>query len=359
MQIGNPQYVYLLLPALIATVVMGGALARRHLRLKRFAGERLRKQVLPPGATRRRVISAGLLSAALLLLAVALWDLRWGQIQREVPQKGIEVVFALDVSRSMLAQDTAPNRLNRAKQQIRDMVSEMNGDRIGLVLFAGEARRLVPLTNHYQDFLNALETAGPHSVRTGGSKLKDALKAAADSFITKTNDHKAIVLFTDGEDQESQPVHAAQKIRDDQGVRIFTVGLGDNDQGARVPAADRHGYMQHDGQQVWSKLNGTILRQIATATGGAYIPAGTKQVDMASVYHRYVAQVKQTEFDTATINTYVARYQWFAAPALALLVLELLGSHWPRKSDKSTVPRPIRFPNKSAPVKTPGWSRIA
>ncbi len=144
-------------------------------------------------------------------------------------------------------------------------------------------------------------------------------------FIDKTNDHKAIVVFTDGEDQESKPVDVAKQLYADEGIRIFTVGLGDMDQGARIPEtqAGHNGFVQYQGQQVWSKMNGQVLEQIATETSGAYIPAGTRHVNMADVYRNYVANVPQTEFETAKINAYIARFQWFAAPALALLLLEV------------------------------------
>ena len=259
------------------------------------------------------------------LMTIALMDIRWGKTWREVPQKGIEVMFVLDVSRSMLAEDASPNRLSRAKQQIKDMVDEMAGDRVGLVVFAGDTRQSVPLTSHYEDFKQTLIPSDRTRCERGGSRLGDAIAAAANGFIDKTNDHKAIVVFTDGEDQESQPVEIAKKLYAEKGIRIFTVGLGDMDQGARIPDTEsrRGGFIQHDGQQVWSKMNGQILSQIATETNGAYIPAGTKRVNMADVYHGYVANVEQTEFETAKINAYVARFQWFAVPALALLLLEV------------------------------------
>ena len=151
------------------------------------------------------------------------------------------------------------------------------------------------------DFKQALDEVGPQNVRRGGSRLGDAIETASHSFLSKSNAHKAIVVFTDGEDQESKPLEAARRAYDSTGARIFAVGLGDIAQGARIPvAADNHKeYLKHDGQQVWSKQNGDILREIATATEGAYIPAGTKQVDMADVYHRYVEQVEQTKFETA------------------------------------------------------------
>ncbi len=342
-QIGNPNSIWLL--AIVATglVLTGIAIVARRRAAQKFASAKTRRQLMPPGSPSRHWISAILITASLALLAVALMDIRWGKTWREVPQKGIEVMFVLDVSRSMLAEDASPNRLDRAKQQIKDMVDEMAGDRVGLVVFAGETRQQVPLTSHYEDFKQTLDSVGPHSVRRGGSRLGDALTAAANGFISKTNEHKAIMIFTDGEDQESEPVEVAKKLYAEKGIRMFPVGLGDMDQGARIPDTESRsgGFMQHDGQQVWSKMNGRILSQIATETNGAYVPAGTKRVNMSDVYHGYIADVEQTEFETAKINAYIARFQWFAVPALALLLLEVFWSTGNLKSTRNQTVKPM------------------
>lgn len=326
-QIGNPTNLYLLLVVVVVGGVLVAALAARRKALARFATLNLVRQLVPRGATSRRVTKAVLATSAIAALVVALTDIRWGRTWREVPQKGIEVMFVLDVSRSMLAEDASPNRLERAKQQIRDMIDEMKGDRVGLVVFAGDVRQRIPLTSNYQDFKLTLDEVGPHSVGRGGSQLGDAIRAATDTFLDKTNDHKAIVAFTDGEDHESDPVAAAKTALEEKGIRIFTVGLGDTSQGARIPVeqvAMNRSYLLHNGQQVWSKMNSEVLEQVATTTNGAYIPAGTKQVDMAEVYRNYVSSVEQTDFETAKINSYIPRFQWFAALALALLVADSL-----------------------------------
>ena len=327
-QFGNPHSIWLLALVVAGLILSGYAIVARRRAALQFAATRNCNHFVPPGTGLRSWLSAGMVLSCMVLMIIALMDIRWGKTWREVPQKGIEVMFVLDVSRSMLAEDASPNRLSRAKQQIKDMVDEMAGDRVGLVVFAGDTRQPVPLTSHYQDFKQTLDSVGPHTVRRGGSRLGDAIAAAATGFIDKTNDHKAVVIFTDGEDQESKPVEIAEKLYDDHGIRVFTVGLGDMDQGARIPESDsRHGgFIQHEGQQVWSKMNGQILSQIATGTDGAYIPAGTKQVNMADVYHAYVANVEQTEFETAKINSYIARFQWFAVPALILLLFEVFFS---------------------------------
>jgi Ca-activated chloride channel homolog len=326
------QLAWLWLPALCVAAALFAAVARRRART-RFATANLIRRVLPPSAKLRSGLCTVLVTASMAMMVLALVDVRWGKVWRDVPQKGIEVMFVLDVSRSMLAEDASPSRLERAKQQIKDTVDEMAGDRVGLVVFAGDARQQIPLTTHYDDFKQSLDEVGPQNVRRGGSRLGDAIDVASKAFLTKLNAHKAMVIFTDGEDQESDPVAAAKKAHLETGVRIFTVGLGDMDKGARIPLHSARGdeYLQHDGEQVWSKLHGDILRQVAVETDGAYVPAGTKQVNMSDVYHGYIADVEQTEFETARINQYEARFQWFLGPALVLLLLEIAIANWPHR----------------------------
>mgnify|MGYP002622841133 FL=1 len=333
----------------VAVTVPASVANRRA--VARFATKDL-TPFLFPASGRRRLVKLGLVSAALACLVMALVDVRWGKTWREVPQKGIEVMFLLDVSRSMLAEDATPNRLERAKQQIKDMVDEMAGDRVGLVVFAGDVRQKIPLTSHYNDFKRTLDEVGPHEVDRGGSRIGDAIQMASEAFLDKTADHKAIVIFTDGEDHESNPVDIATAAHKANGIRVFTVGLGDDTQGSRVPiqSSPRHrSYLTYNGEQIWSKMNGEVLKQIALKTYGAYIPAGTKQVDMASVYRKYVAQVNEQDFETARINSYIPRYQWFVGLALLLLLADALLS-----GSKRAVATPYRYaaatPDSDAPT---------
>jgi Ca-activated chloride channel family protein len=332
-QIGElNQLHWLWLVASVIVVLLLAALWQRRA-ARRFASPELIPRFVPGRSPVRRVAAALLCGSTLALLVVCLVDVRWGRVRREIPQRGIEVMFVLDVSRSMQAQDVPPNRLGRGKQMIKDMLDEMAGDRVGLVLFAGEARQKIPMTSHYDEFKQTLDEVGPHDLHRGGSRLGEAIKVAADSFLSRTSDHKAIVLLTDGEDQESDPVAAAREAKQQHGVRIFAIGLGDVAQGARIPiqSSDRLDYLQHQGQQVWSKLDGETLTRIAAETGGAYIPAGVKQVNMAEVYHGYVASVDSTEFDSALVDSFEARFQWFLFPALLLLLCEIAMEIWPQR----------------------------
>ena len=311
-------------------VALGGVIAilRQRAARKAFASPELLRRMAPTGMT-PRVRSLALSTLALMGMVLGLVDIRWGRIWREVPQRGIEVMFVLDVSRSMLARDVSPNRLERSKQYIKDMIQEMGGDRVGLVLFAGDVKKQIPLTNHYADYAESLDEIGPQHIDRGGSNLAQAIEVAAESFLDKTSDHRAIVLFTDGEYHEQEPVELAKRAYEEQGTRIFTVGIGDSDAGARIPAPNRQRgpgetYLQYEGETVMSRQNSDVLEQIALNTDGAYIPAGTKHVDMATVYHRFVANIEERDFDTARINAFVPRYPWFLGFSLLVLVVDAL-----------------------------------
>ncbi|MCD4825026.1 MAG: VWA domain-containing protein [Phycisphaerae bacterium] len=337
----HPEYWNLLwIVTAVAVLVIAGIFLRRRA-IDRFAGTKLQPHLLPRVSSWRRWTRAGLFVLAMLLMAGAMTDPRWGKKWAEIPQKGVDVIFALDVSRSMLAGDVSPNRLSRAKQYICDMMDEMGGDRVGLVVFAGKTKQKVPLTSNYSDVKMALEEIDTQSVGRGGSLIGDAIRTAAGCFVDKTADHKAIVVITDGEDHESYPVEAARRALRQKGIRVYTVGLGDMSHGSRIPVR-RTGegtfYLKQNGQEVWTKLDGKMLEKTALAGGGAYIPAGTRQVDMAEVYRRHIAAIAQREFRQARVNRYIPRYQWLVGLALGLLLIEtLLASQWKNRGGKELV----------------------
>ena len=326
-QIGNISSLFWVWVVGLAVATMIAAFFARRRAIKQFATSNRIAQILPDANWKRSVARILCVTVALLAMLAAMIDVRWGRNWRDVPQKGIEVVFVLDISRSMLAEDTGPNRLDRAKQQVTDMLDVMEGDRAGLVVFAGRAKQQIPLTSNYHDFKLMLEEVGPHCLDRGGSRLGDAIRVARACFLDESDDHKAIVIITDGEDHESRPVEEAEDAFASQGIRTFTVGLGSMQKGARIPvrlASQNRAYLQHNGEEVWSRMNGEVLKEVALAGEGAYIPAGTKQVDMGDVYHSYISSVEQTEFESARINSYIPRYPWFIGLALLVLTIDTL-----------------------------------
>lgn len=306
-------------PVIVAAVLLGWAVARRQALWTRVADRGLLDRIAPGRSLSRHVVRAVVRVAALAFLVAALLDPRWGVTFRPVQQRGVDVMVVLDVSRSMLANDATPNRLTRAQQFIDDLLGALGGDRIGLVTFAGVASLKCPLTVDNGAFRTALEYAQPESVPRGGSLIGDAIRLASESFADDIKDHKAIIVLSDGEDQGSFAVEAASRIGREQGIPIFTVGIG-SETGTRIPIDG--GYVQYNGADVVTKLDGTLLEQIANASGGAYLPVGTAQTDLGDFYVQRIAPLARREFETVDVRRFTPRYQWFAAAALALFLVE-------------------------------------
>jgi len=230
------------------------ALRSRRRRLRRFADEALLERIAPTFTIARPFARAALVVAAMAAVVLALVDPRWGFRYEEVQRRGLDCFFVVDVSRSMLAEDASPNRLERAKSFIEDALEALPGDRVGLIAYAGTATIRCPLTLNEDLFLMSLRELAPESTVRGGSLLGDAIRTAAESFTDDQPGAKVIVVLTDGEDQGSFPVEAASKASADLGVRVFTVGLGDSGDGARIPVDDgpNRRWLMHEGREVWT-----------------------------------------------------------------------------------------------------------
>lgn len=309
----------------IALLLLHRILADRRA-ARRYAGASVRPTVMPGRSTTRSVLRAALTLAGLALLVVALLDPRWGEETTVVRRRGADVMIVLDVSKSMLAEDARPNRLERAKQFARDLLDAMGGDRAGLVVFAGVPTLRSPLTVDRGATRLALDLAEPESAPRGGSLLGDAIRLAARSFTDETPDHKAIVLLTDGEDHGSYAIDAAARVRSEQGIPTIAIGFGDATNGARIPV--RRGgsftWLRHEGEEVVTRLDADLLRRVAEAGEGAYVPLGTGDADVAALYDRLIAPLATRDLGATERRRGIPRYQWFAGAALALLLLESL-----------------------------------
>lgn len=310
----------------VAMIAAAGAigLQLRHRALLRFATAGLLDRLSPAASTARRRLRVILPVLAGLSMVAALLDPRWGVSYQQVPQRGVDVVIVLDVSRSMLAADATPSRLERARLLIGDLVDQLAGDRAALVTFAGSAALTCPLTVDYGAFRLALEEATCESAAMGGSLLGDALRVAGGAFTDEVPDHKVIVVFSDGEDHGSYAVEAAARIREERSIPIYTVGIGDEGEGARIPVetGGRRGWLTYEGQEVRSIMDADLLRRVADAAGGAFVPVGTETVEMARLYEERIAPVAKRQVETTTIKRHHAQYQWFAGLALLLLLVD-------------------------------------
>ena len=333
---------------LAAVVLLAFASSRRRSALRGLATANLHVRfVRAIGPTHRRWRSV-MLVGALLLLVVALLDPRLGVRYEQVAQRNIDVIFALDTSRSMLAEDLRPNRLERAKQYIQDVMDHAVGDRFGLVIFGGRPTLKVPLTRDLVSMRIALDEIRPRTGRRGGSMLGDALRLSEEALASGEDGFKAVILLTDGEDMGSYPVEAAAAAAN-AGIGIWTVGLGNAAEGGRIPVqvGGERIFLSHEGHEVWSKMNPTLLQEIADAAGGRFIPAGTANLDLADVYDRVIAPASGKRIESAMVENRVPRYRWFVGAALLLLGIEsVLGLRRAayRRAPQTASPRKVSQP---------------
>ncbi len=306
--------------------LLGWAVLRRRTLMQRWGAESLIARIAPGFSLARPALRAALCIGALVSIVLALSDPRWGTELVQTARKGADVVFVVDVSRSMLGEDATPNRLERAKQFVADAIDNMAGDRVALVDFAGTAAVRVPLTLNYSAFKTALNELEPKESLRGGSLLGDAIARAADCFIDDQPQGKAIVVLTDGEDMESEPAEAAGAALAEHGIRVFTVGIGDSGEGARIPIDSAQGrtYQTHQGQEVWSKMDPQTLEAVATAGGGLFVNAGLAQIELGEILERSLADLDRQSLETAEIQHTIPRFQWPVAAAIVLLIAESL-----------------------------------
>ena len=281
----------------------------------------------------KRWIKAVLLALAGGTLALTLTQPQLGAESRTVDRRGRDIVFVVDVSRSMLAQDLAPNRLERAKMWMKDLLNELEGDRVGIVAFAGAPVVRSPLTMD-RDFLAlAIDELDPTAAPKGGTLIGDAIRKtltqvfALDPKDDKLDDrspYRDIILITDGEDMDSFPVEAARGAGD-LGVRIIAIGIG----GANTPVPARDDdpgrYQTADGQIVRSSLNAGALAEIASASdAGVFLNVGDGSIALDEVYHDLIASADQTDQGATEITRYTDRFLWTLIPAIGLLIIESL-----------------------------------
>lgn len=309
---------------------------QRRRAVARFASSRLMQHLAPSISVTRRVVRLGVVALAMALLIIALTGPRWGEQVQNLLRRNIDIVVLLDVSRSMLARDIAPNRLERAKLAIRDdLLPALGGDRVALVAFAGEQSVACPLTSDYGFFRLALDDITTQSSPRGGTLIGDAIRKAADLFDRKLDTHKLILLITDGEDHDSYPVEAAAGIWNDGKIPIVALAIGDPQQGARIPVGDpaRQQFLQYKGETVWSRADFEQLRQIAQASPlGVFVPVGTSNFDLGSIYRTVASALRTTERQERQAARQPPRFHGFVVAALLLVLLESLLRDAPRRA---------------------------
>lgn len=321
------KFVYPWMLALLALVPVMGAVwlwlrSRTEKRLNGFVAPALQGRLMPrsPGLFR---VQAALVLAGLLFVVFAAARPQWGHSEQTFQARTRNVVVALDVSRSMLATDVRPNRLERAKADVVDLIDSLEGDRCALVAFRRTGVLLCPLTTDHGFLRAALEGATPDSAPRGETDLGGAIRRALDALDPAADDHNAILLISDGGDLRGNALDAARAAAK-RNIPIFTVGLGDPKRGSAIPDASGTGSQQYQGQAVTTKLEEKALVEIAKTSGGRYVPlatAGTAETTLGAIYRRFLRQVAAKEQAEEEELRATERFGWFLVPGLVLMLL--------------------------------------
>lgn len=290
--------------------------------VKRIGDEKLVRELVRNHSPARYIIKFGLGILALAALIIAMINpLRPGSMDK-VERKGIDVMIALDVSNSMLAEDIKPNRLERAKQLVNRLISQLPDERIGLILFAGRAYLQMPLTTDHGAAEMYVQNAAPGVVPSQGTMISDALKLSVAAFNYKDRKYKSIVLISDGEDHDPQSLEVAQQLAVN-GVIINTVGIGSS-LGTPIPDPATGQFKKDaEGNTVLSKLNEGQLKQLASSTNGVYVNPDNVN-DAADIIKKQLSTIQDIAVEDAAFKDFIHYFPWFIGVALLLLILEFI-----------------------------------
>ncbi|KHE92326.1 MAG: VWA domain-containing protein [Candidatus Scalindua rubra] len=326
MKYENINYLYLLPIVFIMALVYIAFYKNRQNAIKKFVQAELMDSIVTSVSKRKQKIKAVFVITALLFIIFSLVQPKWGYHWEDVERRGIDIVVAVDTSRSMLADDIKPNRLQAAKREISDLINVIDGDRVGLVAFAGTAFLQCPLTLDYGAFNLFLDDINTSLIPVGGTSFGEAIKKSMSAFSSKLKKHKAIVLITDGEDHQGNAMEMARAAKE-QGIVVYTVGVGKKD-GAYIKLKDAKGsetlLKDREGQVVKTRLDEILLNKIALETGGAYTPAYGTQWGLANIYTNIIGNMEEKQLGERKIKLYENRFQIPLFIALILITLESL-----------------------------------
>ncbi len=322
----HPEYLYWLIaiPILICVYVAVRIINKRQFEI--FADSRFRELLIPMVSTSRSITKFIMFLAVVILGIFAAANLQTGSKMEEVKREGIDLFFCVDISNSMNAEDIAPNRLERSKQAINNIINKLAGDRIGIIIFAGNAYVQLPLTTDYAAAKMFLSTVDTDLIPTQGTEIGAAINLAIKSF-GNSEQNKAIVVISDGEDHENgNAIKAAQEAAK-MGIKIYSIGMG-LEEGAPIPIYNQYGKRtgykkDRDGKIVITKSDDNILRQIAEIGDGIYRRASNSNVGLDEIFEE-INKVEKNEIDSKVFTDYEDQFQWFLGAAIILLIMEIL-----------------------------------
>jgi Ca-activated chloride channel family protein len=297
-------------------------------RRKQLIGKFIARPLLPEIAAslniRKEYLKAALISAAIIFLLLALTRPQLGFRWEEFKQQGLDVIFAVDTSKSMLAEDIRPNRLERTKLAIQDMIGRLRGDRIGLIAFSGEAFLLCPLTLDYGGFLLGLQDLSIDTIPRGGTSVSLAIREATKVFEPGEKRYRVMVLVSDGEEHEGHAIKAAEEAKKEM-IKIFCIGVGSK-RGDYIPIIDEKGnksfLLDKSGRRVKTYLNEDLLKKIAFITNGAYVHSTITDFGLGTIYREKISTLEKREVTAKKRKYYHERFQIPLVLAIILLCLE-------------------------------------
>ncbi len=323
-QIEEPKYFYLLIGVALLLLMYGLVVLWKRRKQKQFADLNLLDQLSPERSVFKPALKIAMVALGLSFLVIALVNPKMGTQLKTVKRQGVDIVFAIDVSKSMLAEDIAPNRLDKSKQIVSKIIEKLGSDRVGIIIYAGNAYPLLPITTDHSAARMFLQNAHPDMVSSQGTAINEALNLAKTFFDDDTQTNRFLFVISDGEDHEENSAETAKDLVD-LGIKTYTIGIGTN-KGSPIPIKRNGKFVGYkkdrDDEVVITKLSVETLKDIAENGGGSYI-YGNRTSNTIDYVEDLLLKADKKEFETTQFADYKDQFQWFVALALFFLLLDV------------------------------------
>ncbi len=337
-KIEEPIYFYLFIIIPIIIVVFLLVLWWKKSTQKKFANSLLLEKLAPNTSTFKSLLKLSFLLLAVSFLIISLVNPKMGTKLQTVKREGVDVIFALDVSKSMLAKDIAPNRLEKSKQIISRIIDQLGSDRVGIIIYAGNAYPLLPITTDHAAAKMFLQNANPDMVSSQGTAINEALDLAKTYYNNDEQTNKFLVIISDGEDHQEETKQKAQDIANE-GVKVYTIGVG-TEKGGPIPIELNGGLIGYkknrQGETVLTKRKPAVLQAIANASNGSYIDGNKTELPVKTI-ENIIKNAQKSEFETKQFSDYKDQFQWFVGIGFLFLLIDIFlferKTKWLKKVD--------------------------